>query len=150
MVIDTLENSGTYELLHKNLPKAFEFIRQHMESLPQDGRYEIDGDNIYALVQSYDTMPAQQRMWESHRRYMDVQFMVEGSEVMGWAPLGLLAPIGEYKADNDFIGYEDGPSTPLLCTAGTFVFFFPTDMHKPCCTADKTCRVRKIVVKIKL
>lgn len=148
MVIDKLNNHSQYERLHGGLAGAFAFIRGYMERPLADGRYVLDGDRAYALVQSYDTESAQMRRWESHRRYIDVQFVADGAEAMGWAPAGTLAPKGEYLPEKDFMGYEDGPYTALRCPVGTFVIFWPEDAHKPCCVLDTVCSVKKIVVKL--
>ena len=104
MVIDQLNNSNLYECLNGNLAMAFEFIRRFQQNPLADGRYEIDGDAVYALVQSYDTVPSEQKKWESHRRYLDVQYMAVGQEAMLWAPVGTLLPKGEYIAREGFPG----------------------------------------------
>lgn len=148
MVIDTLENAALYLGLHKNLEKAFAFLREHGRRPPAPGRYGIDGDAAYALVQSYETQPAPQKKWESHRKYIDVQYVCEGEEAMLWAPFGALKPDGEYDAGRDFAGYGDGPATALRCEAGRFVIFFPCDIHKPGCALNGPGPVRKIVIKL--
>lgn len=113
-----------------------------------DGRYPLGGDGAYAMVQSYDTVPAEQKKWESHRKYIDVQFMAHGAEAMGWAPAPALTELGEYLPEKDFQGYEDGPSTALRCPEGTFVVYWPDDAHKPGCTLDVPSDIRKVVVKL--
>ena len=150
MVIDTLENSAQYESLHPGLAQAFAYIRCCLGSIPEDGRVDLDGERLYAMAQSYGTTPEHTRKWESHRRYMDVQFMLEGEEAMLWAPADTLTPSGEYVLEKDFQGYEDGPSTALRCGKGTFVLFWPQDAHKPGCALAEPSPVKKIVVKVRL
>lgn len=148
MVVDQLSNSGLYEGLHAKLPDAFAFIRKYLGEPMAEGRYVIDGSTAYALVQGYATAPAEQKKWESHRKYVDVQFIADGSEAMLWANAGELAFKGEYLPEKDFQGYEDGPSTALRCAPGTFAVFFPNDAHKPGCMLNEACAVKKIVVKL--
>lgn len=150
MVFDELKNCGIYEPLNKNLSKAFEFLRQ-FEANPLDvGRVDIDGNTVFALVQAYESMPAEQRGWESHRQYIDVQYVSRGREAIGWARMGALVQNGEYQKDKDLCCYEDGPATLLRCEAGTFAVFFPEDVHKPGCALDGSAAVKKVVVKIKI
>ena len=148
MILDNIKNSAQYVGLHKNLAMAFEFIARYSQNLPPDGRQEIAGSDVYTLVQSYDSAPAEQKKWESHRRYIDLQFVAEGEETMYYAPLGTLQPKGEYLEEKDCAYYEDGPSTALRCVEGMFAIFFPEDVHKPGCQLSGAARVKKIVVKI--
>jgi biofilm protein TabA len=150
MVIDRIVNCGRYEALHANLGKAFAFIREFLVNPLPAGRYEIGGGDIFALVQAYETMPAGQKKWESHQKYMDVQFVASGMETMCWAPTGALDPSGDYNPDRDFQGYLENPSTALRITEGLFAILWPEDIHKPGCVLDAACPVVKIVVKVKL
>ncbi|WP_369461599.1 YhcH/YjgK/YiaL family protein [Thermoclostridium stercorarium] len=62
--------------------KAFRFIREFHQNEKEDGRYEIDGNDVYALVQSYTTLPSDQCKWESHDKYIDIQYIVRGKEII--------------------------------------------------------------------
>lgn len=150
MVIDKLSNCSRYESLHPNLSKAFGFLRCTLGRDLPAGRQEIDGEDVYALVQSYTTEPETQRKWESHRRYLDVQYVFSGREAMLYAPVGSLTELGGYLDEKDFQGYQDGPGTALRCEEGTCVLFWPQDIHKPCCQLDGPSAIKKIVVKVRL
>lgn len=150
MVIDKLSNSALYAGLHRNLGKAFEFIAQSEGKDLPEGRYAIDGDDVYAMVQCYITESEADRKWESHLCYIDVQCVLKGREAMLYAPVGALAESGAYLEDKDFQGYQEGSGTALRCEEGTFVIFWPQDIHKPCCQLDGPCGMVKIVVKIKV
>lgn len=148
MIIDQLRNCGLYEDCHGALPEAFAFIREYLKHPLADGRYPLDGEAAYALVQSYETVPAEMKKWESHRKYIDVQFIAQGGEAMGYAPADALALAGDYLPEKDFQGYEDGPGTALRCAPGTFVIFWPGDAHRPGCVLDGASAVKKVVVKL--
>ena len=150
MVLDQLDNSKRYEGVSKGLDKAFAFIRSYLANPQEIGKYVIDGDNVYALVQGYNSAPVDQKKWESHSRYLDVQFVAEGNETMYYAPVGMLTQKGDYIPDKDIAYYEEGPSTALRCVPGTFAIFYPEDLHKPGCVAGESAPVKKIVVKVKL
>jgi len=151
MIIDRLINWRRYEAL-KELRPAFEFLEKHAsgEGLP-DGRAEIDGDRLFALVQTYDPKPAAEGKFESHRRYADVQYIASGAERIGWAPTDILEIEQPYDEENDIAFYPQPKRyTPLAMPAGTFAVFYPEDAHMPCCRLDTDGQVRKIVVKVLL
>ena len=87
MVIDTLENCSRYESLHPRFKAAFDFLkRAEAENVPI-GRIDLDGNTLYALTQEYDTKPIHDGKLEAHRKYIDIQFILEGEEFIGYAPL---------------------------------------------------------------
>jgi YhcH/YjgK/YiaL family protein len=148
MIFDTLDNHARYEGLGNNLPAALKFLLENdLTSLPP-GRMDIDGGNLYALVQEYFTRPAEQGVWEAHRRYIDVQYMVSGQERMGVANLRTMQ-LGEYVSEKDFQPMS-GKGDYLDVLAGSFVIFFPEDGHMPglCVIAPEA--VRKVVLKVRI
>ena len=87
MIIDALANMDFYKNLNESLYKGLRFLREtDLAALPV-GRYEIDGDAVFALVQEYETHPPEECRWEAHYTYTDIQYIVEGSEKMGWKAL---------------------------------------------------------------
>ena len=147
MIIDTLENSGMYAVLHPRFKSAFEFLKRPcIESLPI-GRVDLDGDLLYALVQEYETKPVQEGKIEAHKRYIDIQFVLTGEEVMGYAPLGQLPSAQPFDTTKDF-GLYNGPASLALVRRGMFAIFFPQDGHLPGRCAGQPAHVKKIVLKI--
>ena len=95
MLTTSLTLAEKYDYLGGKFKKAFTFLREtDLTSLPL-GNVAIDGDDIYANVQSYTTMPASECAFESHRAYFDIQYMVEGEEIFGYEPIANLTPSGE-------------------------------------------------------
>ena len=116
-----------------------------------DGRYEIDGHDCYALVQSYKTRPLAQAKFEVHRQYTDIQFIVAGRETLLWAPLAMLTKVTQpYSTEKD-VAFFDLPeqATPVRLIAGQFAIFFPTDGHAPCLECDGPSDVKKVVIKVR-
>jgi YhcH/YjgK/YiaL family protein len=150
MILDTLDRAPTYRSLGPRFAAGLEWLAKFQATTP-DGRYDIARDDVYALVQSYDTVPAAEKRYESHRSFADIQFVAIGSEVIHYAPTGGLAPVTSYDAQNDFELYADpAASTPLHLAPGTFAIFYPQDGHKPGCTNGATCRMKKVVIKVRL
>jgi YhcH/YjgK/YiaL family protein len=132
------------------LRKAFEFLRgKDLGRLP-DGRVDIDGDRVFALVQRYETARTEAPMFEHHRKYIDVQFMAKGEEVIGWAISETMKITEAYdeKKDICFGTVKKGKWTPVLLQAGQAAVLWPEDAHAPKLAADDPAQVVKIVIKV--
>jgi YhcH/YjgK/YiaL family protein len=146
MIIDHIKNAAQYAGLGKRIQAGLEWLAATDFSVMAPGRYELDGNNLYALVQTYDTRDPALGKWEAHRRYIDIQYVVSGREKMGYAEISTLVGSG-YDAEKDFqllVGEGDF----LTCGPGTFILFAPQDAHMPCLAADKPQTVTKVVVKV--
>ena len=149
MILDSLSLCRRYATLNPRFTRAFEFLRQLGPDVAT-GRHEIEGDAIYALVQQYQTRPATGMQLEAHRRYVDIQYLVQGREAIHWAPLASLTQVAmPYDATKDaglFLPSAD--VIPVPVQAGQFAIFFPDDAHAPCCTWGEPADVLKVVVKV--
>ncbi|MDR3680972.1 MAG: YhcH/YjgK/YiaL family protein [Flavipsychrobacter sp.] len=151
MVIDSLKNSHLYNSLHEGIKKAFEYLHMTDVATLPAGKYEIDGTDLFAMVQEYDTKPMSECVMEAHKKYMDVQYMVYGTEQVGHALLnGQVASKQAYSDETDFMLFPDEPSFNTIMAAGTFMIFYPGDLHMPCIQIDAPARVKKVVVKVKI
>lgn len=152
MVYDTIENIGRYAALVPGLGKALAFIaRTDLAQLP-DGRVEIDGDRVFANVQTYDTKPIDMRGFEAHRKYADVQIVIGGEGEL----CGVAVPTDEQDVVTPYDEAKDVLfCAPPLCewfrlTPGFFALFLPQDAHEPGRQLGEVAQVRKCVVKIRL
>jgi YhcH/YjgK/YiaL family protein len=146
MIIDRIDNAHLYYAVNIKFQRAFDYIRGIDTSSIPVGRYEIDGENIYAMVQQYNTKLKEQGFWEAHRRYIDLQYIVQGAEGMGYANIHHLQQ-GEYDASKDFLPlYGDGDIFTLH--SGSFVLLMPEDSHMPGLVIGSPAPVKKVVVKI--
>jgi YhcH/YjgK/YiaL family protein len=149
MIHDILARAQRYRPLGTRVALALEYLRSSDFGTVPDGRHPIDGDRMYALVQSYTTKPPEQGTWEAHRRCMDLQFVVEGGEQIGYLPPGRIAE-GEYDAARDVAtvpgGAADGDR--LTVRTGDFMLIWPGEVHMPGLAIGPPATVRKVVVKI--
>ena len=146
MIVDRLSNSHLYDALGPRIKQALDYLRQTDLAAIEPGKYPLDGHDVYASVQQYTTKPKDEGRWEAHRRYIDVQYVVNGAEQIGYAHLSRLTA-GEYDADKDLLrltGHGDLVSMP----SGTFMLLLPEDAHMPGLAVDAPSPVKKIVVKI--
>ena len=150
MIADSVKNSGQYEAMGAGVRKAFEYLRTQDLRKLSDGKHEIDGDRVFVLMQSYTTKPEIEARLEAHRKYLDIQVVLEGREVMYWAPIEGLDADGAYSDERDVIFYKGSVPGALALTAGCFAVFYPQDGHKPCCHWGAPAAVRKAVFKVRL
>lgn len=118
----------------------------------KDGRVSIEGDDVYALVQTFDTAQPTERQFESHQVYADIHYIVSGGELIYYSQPAELTPKGAYDAACDATYYHDHDNLGLILRAGYFMVFLPHDAHKPACIdpAEGPCNVRKVVIKVRL
>lgn len=148
MILDSLAASACYESLGPRFALAFQWLRQVDPSSLPDGRTDL-GDDLYVVVYRDQTKPLGRTKWEAHRRYADIQYIVEGREAMFWEALDR-AEVGEYQAETDFVPVEVEGWVDLEVPAGQFVVFFPQDAHRPGIEIPGVEPVVKLVVKVKL
>lgn len=148
MICDRIGNADLYRGLGPRMVRAFDFVRGEGLSRLAPGRYDIGGDALFAMVDEYETKERADCELEGHRRYIDLQYMVAGSECIGYAPLGDQPPSLRYPPEEDCLFYQ-GDASLFLLEQGMFAIFFPTDLHMPCIRAGHR-RVRKVVVKIRV
>jgi len=149
MILDYLKNAKLYYGVSEGLEKGFKFLQENDFSKMEPGRYEIDGSNVYAMVQQYDTKLIENCRWEAHRKYIDIQYIVSGKEKMGYSNIKNMKEI-EYKEEKDFV-HMDGNGDFVTVEAGEFAVFFPEDVHAPCVSInDDPKPVKKVVVKVRV
>lgn len=148
MISDTIENSGLYRL-GPLIEKAFEYIKKTDFSKLESGKHVIEGDSLFALLMEYDTKNIKDCKLEAHRKYIDVQYIISGSELIGVTPLIDQMPTVDYDENNDLAFYDNNASSMIRLETGHFAIFFPTDTHMPCLQInEKIDKVKKVVIKV--
>jgi biofilm protein TabA len=146
MILDQLSNASFYYRLHERLARGLRYLQECDSTSTAPGRYAIDGDQIFALFQEYNTKPREGGLWEAHRKYIDIQYVAQGVELMGYANLSQMRT-EPYDEARDFVPvFGDGLFVPM--PAGTFVILAPQDAHMPGIAPGTPLPVRKIVVKV--
>ena len=147
MIFGTKETIHAYKGLNERIDRAIDYIL-HFDSSTEPGRYEIDGDNLYANVFCGETASMEMITFEAHRQYLDLQYLVEGSEIMIYAPLETCTSISDYDKEEDFCFYR-GSGTKFKVQPGNFYLLHPFDAHAPGYGSEMTT-YKKVVVKIKI
>ena len=147
---DSLERIGDYAKLGAHFAKAVEFLlRGDLRILP-NGRYALDGENAYAMIQEATLKEWGSGRPEVHHEYFDIQVPLSDAEIIGVGRFDPATP-GDFNEEKD-IGFYDGVAVePLRLRPGEFAILYPeTCAHVPCCSEDAAgTSVRKIVVKVR-
>lgn len=146
MIIDQITNSHLYYTINSRIKTAFDYILQTDLSTLSIGRHEIEGENLYAMLQQYTSKPLDQGSWEAHRRYIDLQVVIQGVEKIGYANINHLST-GEYDTKKDFLPLF-GEGDFLTLQTGNFALLLPQDAHMPGIAFESPAPVKKIVIKI--
>ena len=151
MILDRIDNARLYLGLHAGFGKAFEILTDKTLAKKQDGKYSVDGDKIYYTIQRYTTKPLNEGNLEAHRKYIDIQFLLEGVEILGYAPLKGLTTAEVYNPQKD-IAFFNTPKeiTKVKLEPGLFCILFPDDAHLPCRQLAGPAEVRKVIIKIQI
>lgn len=132
----------------RNILRAADFLKT-LTASTADGEVPIDGTNIFARIMTVQTQPREQRFFETHRNYIDVQFVFDGGQIIEWLPRSMFKE-EPYDADNDVIKYTQHPAgTSILMGGHTVVVFYPEDAHRPLCMFGAPAKIRVCVVKVK-
>lgn len=151
MIIGHIQNlAREMQALPASVQKALDFIQKNDCARLAPGKYEIDGDKIFALVQQYQTKEPKDCRAETHAKYLDIQYIAKGREYMGYAPLGsALAVEEDCLAERDAVFYkQDYPQSDILLSEGMYAVLYPTDVHCPGRMVEAPEDVVKLVCKI--
>ena len=140
------------EQYHKNQAawdKAFAFLRDSDLTKLKPGKYPIDGTNVYATITEAPSKEFQNSAWESHRKYIDLQYVIKGQETIGVAPVSKATVTKPYNEASDGANYN-AEGQYYIAMPGIFFLFFPGDAHRPNIKVAGFDVVKKIVIKIKV
>ena len=148
MILDTIQNANRYLGLNPGFVAAFAFLaRPDLAELPV-GRYEIDGDKVYALAQRAPGRKPDAGKLEAHRKYIDIQVVLGGVDTMGWRPTPTCQEVTmPYSAEKDAMLFADAPTAWIAVGPGEYAIFFPEDAHLPMIADGE---LHKVVLKVQV
>jgi biofilm protein TabA len=149
MILDKISNADLYKGLSANLDKGLELLKDPTIIQKEAGRYEVDGDNLFYMIQIYETKTKEEMLFEAHKDYIDIQAVLDGAETIGYAPADELEVEIPYEPDV-FKCKDPEIFTEAKLAKGLFGIFFPNDAHKPCYQYNGPGNVHKLVVKVKI
>lgn len=146
MIFSTIAQSDRYAALHPLFQRAFDYIRNTDLYALTPGRHDIIGDDLFVIIEHMQGRTRAEAQLEAHRRYIDIQLVLDGVDEMGWKPLAdCREPVGDYSAENDIRFFRDAADSWIATPLGAFCIFFPEDAHAPLVSIGA---IRKAVFKI--
>ena len=146
MIHDTLTNADRYASLHPLFPRAIDFMRSKKLHALEPGIHDIINKQMFAIVEHVSARLREAAKLECHRRYIDIQLVLEGRDEMGWKALkDCHAPTADFNTEKDIQFFSDRIDTWVATHASEFCIFFPQDAHAPLVGTGK---IRKMVIKI--
>jgi len=146
MIFDLLENASRYYSLNSGFEKAFEFLKQADLKKLSVGEYEIDENRVFAIVAKDDGRKKEHAQLETHNKYIDIQFIISGTDNMGWkAKSSCQQVFREYDDKTDLQFFSDEPDIWLATNPGMYAIFFPEDAHMPLISSGK---IHKVIIKV--
>ncbi len=145
MIFGKFEDLYQYRALSKNMAKAIDFVLKFTPEMA-DGRYEIDGKNVYAMVTTGETKISKEPIYEAHRKYIDLQYIVSGEEDTGYIDISDAEIEKEYDEEKDFLMVK-GTGSEVRVAKNHFYIAYPFDGHAPMRSKNPGI-IRKVVVKV--
>jgi YhcH/YjgK/YiaL family protein len=130
--------------------KAFSFLHETDLEALEPGRYELNGKDLFVNVDEYISKHEKDALYEAHRKYADIQYVVSGEEKIGVMPLEETTDTIPYNDEKDIVFLRATGNNYRLANAEKFFLFFPGDAHRPCVKTDKPEPIKKVVIKVRL
>ncbi len=149
MIYDTIKNHHYYHSLNDKFKTAFEYLLNIDTDHLEVGSYNIQGSDVIANIGMYKTKSKTEAKWESHQKYIDIQYIVKGSELIGFSHINRIEGSEKYSTIND-IQFHSGEGDFLRLTKGDFIIFTPGELHMPAIQINEPEDVIKVVMKVKI
>ena len=150
MFFTNIKLAKKYNYLNEKFLKSYDWLESHdLNSLPA-GKYEIEDGDVFANVQEYTTLPVDEKKFEAHDKFFDIQYLIDGVEFFGICDREGLK-VKEAKPENDVLFFET-PDTygHVILHPDEFIVVAPEDAHMPGCCMDKPASAKKVVIKVRV
>ncbi|MBC2582707.1 YhcH/YjgK/YiaL family protein [Clostridium sp. DJ247] len=150
MIFGDIKNTADMEKVYpSSIMKAIDHLKGIDFHSVEAGKYEIQGEDMYYTVMDVETKEKHLSKPEIHNKYIDIQFLVKGEELIGFARDTNNVVSQDLLEEKDVLFYENTENEiDLIMKPGNFAIFFPNDVHRPTCAVNEACSIRKVVVKI--
>jgi YhcH/YjgK/YiaL family protein len=146
MIFSSISQSDRYAALHPLFAPAFDYIRANDLFTLAPGRYNIIGEDLIAIIEHASGRTREMAKLEAHRRYIDIQLVLDGIEEMGWKPLpDCYNPVSEHSMEKDIRFFHDAAASWISTPPDHFCIFFPEDAHAPLVSNGQ---IRKVIFKV--
>ena len=146
VILDSIDNASVYTAMTPRFEKAFSFLSRPDLTQLEEKCHDIDGDRVFATIMKKPGRPKEDGLLEAHERYIDIQMVLAGVDLMGWKPVCRCKETSRpYDPENDVMLFSDPADAWVATHPGQFAVFFPGDAHIPLISQDT---LHKAVVKV--
>lgn len=146
MIIDLIENLNEYRSLNPKIAEGLEKLNE--VEIAYHKRFDFDGG--YLFFQEGTTTPIDEGTFEAHKKYMDIQMVLDGSEYIAWTPINQLVVDVEYNPEKDVVRLNGSPQEIMKINKGMAYICLPHDGHKALKHLNKAMKYKKAVIKIEI
>jgi biofilm protein TabA len=147
--IDQKEFSKQYHSNKLWWDKAFAFMKENDLATLKLGKYTIDGTNVYATITEKSSKEFDNTIWEGHRKYNDIHYVIKGKEKFGIASVSSATVTKDFENTKDDIGYRTNEGKYYTGDQSTFFIIFPKNAHLHGINSDVPGVVKKLVIKVR-
>ena len=149
MFFSDIETVEKYNYLNERFVAAYKWLRENdLENLAV-GKYSIIGEDVVANIQEYTTVPKEEKKFEAHDIFFDIQYLIKGVELFGICNRKELKEV-ERRSENDIIFYENPKAFGyVILKPKDMIVVAPEDAHLPGCTLETSTKVKKVVIKVR-
>jgi len=148
MIFDKIENIERYSLPQRSFAKMVKFINAYEETSFQEGKFEIDGSELFGIGLTYNTKNEENCLWEAHRKYIDIHYILEGEEIVHVNDISNMEVSKLYNEGHDYELFNGEKKEELKLKKGSFLILYPNEVHKTSIKNEKSFIVKKNVFKL--
>ncbi len=149
MIFGNIQNLEEYPFLEKEIMECFAYAGSHDLTAFETGTHEIDGQRLFVNIVEYTTTAPENRFWEAHKQYLDVHFMLSGTEQID---LNFIRNMEqkEFVEQDDFLPLEGPKNSSVVLKENDFLICFPSDGHRTAVAVNEPVAIKKAIFKVRL
>lgn len=149
MIFGNIQNLKEYPFLENDIKECFAYAKAHNLAEFKAGSHEIDGQRLFVNIVEYTTTTPDKRFWEAHKQYLDVHFMLQGTEQID---LNFIENMEqkEYVEKDDFLPLEGPKNGSVILQTGDFLICFPSDGHRTAVAVGEPAAIKKAIFKVRI
>lgn len=149
MIFGNIQHLEEYPFLEHAVQNCFAYVKTHALAEYETGCYEIDGKQLFVNIVQYETTLPQNRFWEAHRQYLDVHFLLSGTEQIDLNFIHNMEQNG-YKEEDDFLLLSGEKNSSVIMQSGDFLICYPHDAHRTAIQVSEAASIKKAIFKVQL
>lgn len=149
MIFGNIQNLKEYPFLEEQIKECFAYAKEHALAEFEKGSHPIDGERLFVNIVEYTTTTAEERFWEAHKNYLDVHFMLRGTEQIDLNFIQNM-DVKEFVEKDDFLPMDGEKNSSVILREGDFLICYPSDGHRTAVAAEEPETIKKAIFKVRI